>query len=123
MSHPLTRRFVISQINVICSIGIHDFERAEKQRITVDLEVLLSADKEPQVDNIEQALNYDTIREMVIEIATSRHFDLQETLARTIFDTVQALSTVDALMVRTAKPDVYEDVQSVAYQLSNLPHQ
>ena len=123
MSHPLTRRFVISQINVICSIGIHDFERAEKQRITVDLEVLLSADKEPQVDNIEQALNYDTIREMVIEIATSRHFDLQETLARTIFDTVQALSTVDALMVRTAKPDVYEDVQSVAYQLSNLPYQ
>lgn len=123
MSHPLTRRFVISQINVICSIGIHDFERVEKQRITVDLEVLLSADKEPQVDNIEQALNYDTIREMVIEIATSRHFDLQETLARTIFDAVQALSTVDALMVRTAKPDVYEDVQSVAYQLSNLPHQ
>jgi dihydroneopterin aldolase len=123
MSHPLTRRFVITQINVICSIGIHDFERAEKQRITVDLEVLLSADKEPQVDKIEQALNYDTIREMVIEIATSRHFDLQETLARTIFDAVQALSTVDALMVRTAKPDVYEDVQSVAYQLSNLPHQ
>ena len=123
MSHPLTRRFVISQINVICSIGIHDFERVEKQRITVDLEVLLSADKEPQVDHIEQALNYDTIREMVVEIATSRHFDLQETLARTIFDTVQALSTVDALMVRTAKPDVYEDVQSVAYQLSNLPHQ
>ena len=123
MSHPLTRRFVISQINVICSIGIHDFERAEKQRITVDLEVLLSADKEPQVDNIEQALNYDAIREMVIEIATSRHFDLQETLARTIFDAVQTFSTVDALMVRTAKPDVYEDVQSVTYQLSNLPHQ
>ena len=122
MSYPLTRRFVISQINVICSIGIHDFERAKKQRITVDLEVLLSTDKEPQADTIEQALNYDTIREMVIEIATSRHFDLQETLARTIFDAVLALSSVDALMVRTAKPDVYEDVQSVAYQLSNLPH-
>lgn len=122
MSYPLTRRFVISQINVICSIGIHDFERAKKQRITVDLEVLLSTDKEPKADTIEQALNYDTIREMVIEIATSRHFDLQETLARTIFDAVLALSTVDALMVRTAKPDVYEDVKSVAYQLSNLPH-
>lgn len=122
MSYPLTRRFVISQINVICSICIHDFERAKKQRITVDLEVLLSTDKEPQADTIEQALNYDTIREMVIEIATSRHFDLQETLARTIFDAVLALSTVDALMVRTAKPDVYEDVKSVAYQLSNLPH-
>ena len=122
MSFPLTRRFVISQVNVICSIGIHDFERAKKQLITVDLEVLLSTDKEPQADTIEQALNYDTIREMVIEIATSRHFDLQETLARTIFDAVLALSTVDALMVRTAKPDVYEDVKSVAYQLSNLPH-
>ena len=122
MSYPLTRRFVISQINVICSIGIHDFERAKKQPITVDLEVLLSTDKEPQADTIEQALNYDTIREMVIEIATSRHFDLQETLARTIFDAVLAHSTLEPLMVRTARPDVYEDVKSVAYQLSNLPH-
>jgi 7,8-dihydroneopterin aldolase/epimerase/oxygenase len=122
MSYPLTRRFVISQINVICSIGIHDFERAKKQRITVDLEVLLSTEKEPQADTIDQALNYDTIREMVIEIAASRHFDLQETLARTIFDAVLALSTVDALMVRTAKPDIYEDVEAVAYQLSNLPY-
>ncbi len=121
MSLLLTRRFIISQIDIICSIGIHDFERAQKQHITVDLEVLLNYDEEPQADSITQALNYDTIREHVIEIATSRHFDLQETLARTIFDTVHDMPTVEALMVRTAKPDVYQDVKSVAYQLSNLP--
>ena len=121
MSLPLTRRFIINQIDIICSIGIHDFERVEKQRITVDLEVLLTPDKEPQADSIAQALNYDTIREHVIGIATSQHFDLQETLARIIFDTVYDMPTVEALMVRTAKPDVYQDVKSVAYQLSNLP--
>ena len=121
MSLPLSRRFIISQIDIICSIGIHDFERSQKQHITVDLEVLLTSDKEPQADSIAQALNYDTIREHVIEIATSQHFDLQETLARTIFDAVHDMPTVEALMVRTAKPDVYKDVKSVAYQLSNLP--
>ena len=55
----------------------------------MDVEVLLDIHAEPDADNIDQAVNYDDIHQHVVRIATSRHFDLQETLARTIFDTLR----------------------------------
>ena len=121
MAEALTRRFLLTGIETTCSIGIHDFERAAPQRVLVDVEVLLAADKEPEVDHIDDALNYDDSRQTVVDIAESRHFDLQETLARTVFDAVRSMKTVTGVRVRTAKPDVYKDVAEAAYQLSDLP--
>lgn len=120
MNKTLTRRFFLNRIEIICSIGILDSERAEPQRIIIDIEVLLDPDSEPVSDDIGDALNYDDIRQIVTETAISRHFDLQETLARAIFDAVGSLPTVQALRVRTAKPDIYENIAEAAYQLSNL---
>lgn len=120
MAEALTRRFFLTGIETTCSIGIHDFERAAPQRVLVDVEVLLAADKEPAADHIDDALNYDDIRQTVVDIAESRHFDLQETLARTVFDAVRSMKTVIGVRVRTAKPDVYKDVAEAAYQLSDL---
>ena len=121
MAEALTRRFLLTGIETTCSIGIHDFERAAPQRVLVDVEVLLAADKEPEADHIDDALNYDDIRQTVVDIAESRHFDLQETLARVVFDAVRSMKTVTGARVRTAKPDVYKDVAEAAYQLSGLP--
>ena len=121
MAEALTRRFLLTGIETTCSIGIHDFERAAPQRVLVDVEVLLAADKEPEADHIDDALNYDDIRQTVVDIAESRHFDLQETLARVVFDAVRSMKTVTGARVRTAKPDVYRDVAEAAYQLSDLP--
>ena len=47
-------------------------------------------------------------------------FDLQETLARAVFNAVRSMKTVEGLRVRTSKPDVYKDVNEAAYQLSDL---
>jgi len=120
MAETLTRRFFLTGIETTCSIGIHDFERVAPQRVLIDVEVLLAAENEPAADHIDDALNYDEIRQTVVDIAESRHFDLQETLARSVFDAVRAMNTVTGLRVRTAKPDVYKDVAEAAYQLSDL---
>jgi dihydroneopterin aldolase len=120
MTFSLTRRFVLTGIETSCSIGIHDFERETPQRILVDLEILLDPDKEPQADNIDDALNYDDIRETVITIATSQHFDLQETLARRIFDAISGMTSVMGLSVQTSKPDIYKDLDCASYRLSSL---
>ena len=120
MAEELTRRFFLTGIETICSIGIHDFEKAAPQRVLIDIEVILDPEKEPAVDNINDALNYDEIRQTVVDISQSRHFDLQETLARAVFNAVRSMKTVVGLRVRTSKPDVYKDVNEAAYQLSDL---
>lgn len=120
MTFRISRRFVMTGIETNCSIGIHEFERQTPQRILVDLEILLDPQHEPQADNIEDALNYDEVRESVISIATSQHFDLQETLARRIFDAVSKMKSVTGLSVQTSKPDIYKDVDCASYKLSSL---
>ena len=119
MAYAVTRRFFLSGIETICSIGIHDFEKAAPQRVLIDIEVVLDPVVEPAADDINDALNYD-IRQTVVDIAQSQHFDLRETLARAVFNAVRSMKTVVGLRVRTAKPDVYKDVNEAAYQLSDL---
>ena len=116
----LTRRFHLEGLECACRIGAYDHERLGPQTVVIDVEIMLSGDTEPQSDRLAATLNYDLIRSSILEIATSRHFDLQETLAREIFDSLAGLAGVTGVRVRTAKPDAYEDCRQIAYELSSL---
>jgi dihydroneopterin aldolase len=120
MTTPLARSVFLEEIEVICSIGLHDFERAEKQRVLIDVELMLASDREPSADNVGETLNYDDVRDAVIRIAEARHYDLQETLARSIFDHIRGMRDVTGLMIQTQKPDVYPNCKTVAYRLSDI---
>ena len=116
----LKRSVLLHEVEVMCSIGLHDFEKQAKQRVLIDVEVRLDPNLEPTVDNVADTLDYDLVRNTVIEIAEARHYDLQETIARYIFDAIAALKDVTGVMVQTQKPDVYPNCKTVAYRLSNL---
>jgi dihydroneopterin aldolase len=75
---------------------------------------------EPVDDKVDSTLNYDLIRETILNIVSARHYDLQETLARCLFDALRALDDVQSVRIRTSKPDAYDDCETIAYQLSNL---
>ena len=119
-SLSVVRSVFLREVEVICSIGLHDFERAEKQRVLIDVEVKLDPDNEPTADTVADTLDYDQVREAVITLAEAQHYDLQETLARRIFDRISAMKDVVGVAVTTQKPDVYPNCKTVAYRLSNI---
>ena len=119
-SISLARSVFLREVEVICSIGLHDFERAEKQRVLIDVEVRLDPDNEPTADTVADTLDYDQVREAVLTLAEAQHYDLQETLARRIFDSISAMEDVVGVAVTTQKPDVYPNCKTVAYRLSNI---
>ena len=116
----MERRFILQGMETQASIGIYDYERAIPQRIIIDAELCLCVTSEPLDDQIESALNYDMIRETILVIVSAQHYDLQETLARKLFDALRSLDDVESVRVRTSKPDAYQDCETIAYQLSNL---
>jgi dihydroneopterin aldolase len=116
----MDRRFILQGLECQASIGIYDAERDNTQRIKIDAEVRLYPLTEPVDDSVDSTLNYDLIRETILDIVSARHYDLQETLARTLFDALWALDDVQSVRIRTAKPDAYNDCEAIAYQLSNL---
>ena len=114
------RRFLLKGLEVMVQIGIYDNERLAPQRVIIDVELVLDAETAPQADDVNETLNYDLIRNTVMGIIGRQHFDLQETLARALFDNLSLLPDVTGLRVRTAKPDAYEDCETIAYQLSSF---
>ena len=118
---PITdRRFLLEGLDVMVRIGIYAAERLAPQRVIIDVELVLDTDTAPQSDDVSETLNYDLIRNTVMDIVGRQHFDLQETLARALFDNLAKLPDVTGLRVRTAKPDAYDDCDTIAYQLSSF---
>ena len=115
---PLTRTLNIHALEVLCSIGAHDHERSKKQRVLIDITLSLTPESEPQDDSLTSTLDYDKIRETIIAIATAQHYDLQETLARALFDALTHIDQVTSVTIKTQKPDAYPDCDSIAYTLA-----
>ena len=116
----MERKFILQGLECHASIGIYDIERETSQKVIIDAELILKPETEPLTDDIHTTLNYDLIRETIIAVVSARHYDLQETLARKLFDALQLLNGVRSVRVRSSKPDAYKDCETISYQLSNL---
>ncbi len=117
----LQRRIFLRDYEIIASIGIHEFERQNPQRIIVDVSLDLANDMPPDTaeDRIETVLDYDFLRDRIREIVEGRHFNLQETLCAEILTTCLQPNKVLAARVSTRKPDVYPDCDSVGVELES----
>ena len=117
----LQRRIFLRDYEIIASIGIHEFERQNPQRIIVDVSLDLANDMPPDTaeDRIETVLDYDFLRDQIREIVKGRHFNLQETLCAEILTTCLQPNKVLAARVSTRKPDVYPDCDSVGVEMES----
>jgi 7,8-dihydroneopterin aldolase/epimerase/oxygenase len=114
-------RILLEGLDVQVDIGFHDFEIGTPQRLIVSVEIWLDDVSAPADDEPERAWNYDFLRTEVLELARSRRFNLQETLAHAILDRLAAFRGVKALRVRTSKPDIYPDAHGVGVEIASFP--
>lgn len=114
-------RIILESLEVTTDIGFHDFEVGQPQRLIVSIEIWLEDPSLPPDDDPARAWNYDFLRNEVEEIASSRRFNLQETLAHAIFERIGAFRGVKELRVRTSKPDIYPDAQGVGVEIASFP--
>lgn len=113
-------RIVLENLEVTTDIGFHAFEIGSPQRLLVTVEIWLEDVRCPSSDDPLQAWDYDFLRAEVREIASARRYNLQETLAHAVFDRLAAVRGVQALRVRTAKPDIYPDAAGVGVEIASF---
>jgi len=113
-------RILLEGLEVQVDIGFHDFEVGAPQRLLVSVELWLDEAGPPVDDDPERAWNYDFLRTEVREIASSRRFNLQETLAHAVFERLAAFRGVRALRIRTSKPDVYAEAHGVGIEIASF---
>lgn len=117
---PRTRRIVLEDYCVSADIGFHQFEVGNPQRLLITVEVWLDEQAFAVEDEVEAAWDYDFLRREIAALAGARRFNLQETLARQVYDLVAARRGVTALRVSTRKPDVYPDCAGVGVELASF---
>ena len=117
---PRTRKIVLEDYCLPVDIGFHDFEVGAPQRLLVTVEVWVDEASFPREDDAAQAWDYDFLRTEIGTLAAGRRFNLQEALAREIYDLVAARRGVTGLRVSLRKPDIYPDCAGVGVELASF---
>ena len=113
------RKIFINNLILIASIGVYEKEKKNKQKIIVNLEILLTNNTEPLSDNLEETQDYSQFRKCVTDIVQSEHFDLLEILTKKIYADISKNEFVLGVKVNISKPDIFENCE-VAYELSSI---
>ncbi|HEX8061598.1 MAG TPA: dihydroneopterin aldolase [Allosphingosinicella sp.] len=116
---PRSRKIVLDDYCVAADIGFHAFEVGAPQRLLVTVEVWVDESSFPSDDQPAGAWDYDFLRTEIGALIEGRRFNLQETVAREIYDLVAARRGVTGLRVATRKPDIYPDCGGVGVELTS----
>jgi len=101
-------RIMLEDLELSMGLGIHPGERAEPQRVIVGVQMDCTYPA-PPADEIDAVVDYDFLRELIHNLAKTRHFDLQETLCEAIAALALRDPRVTRVRVRSIKPDIYPD--------------
>jgi len=74
----------LKDLKAECIIGVWDWERQLRQRITIDLEIGTDIKRAAASDDLEDTLNYKAVAKRVIGFVEGSEFKLIETLAERV---------------------------------------
>ena len=112
------RRIFVRHFELEVSIGFYEAERQRKQRVLLDIDVFVPlALTMPHNDQASEVIDYDFIRRVVVDLADSRHFNLQETLLEHVVAGCLAKHGVRAVRAITQKPDIYPGAMTVGIEV------
>ena len=94
----------IHKLKIDTIIGIYDWEREQKQTITIDLEMATDIRPAAASEDIEKALNYKAVSKRLIMFIEPAEFLLIETMAEQIANIVLTEFDVPWLRLSLGKP-------------------
>ncbi len=113
MQKPYTK-VLIKDLELLMSIGIHEHEKAEKQRVIVNVELCTA---EPKTDDIKHAVCYETMINQITELSQGTHYDLVEIFAEDIAKTCLKDTRVTGVKITAEKPDIIENAKAVGVEI------
>jgi dihydroneopterin aldolase len=115
----LVDKILIHGIDCVAAIGVTSEERTIKQRLSIDIEILVDAARAAQNDSLKDTIDYSKIATLVMEVCRSRDFHLIESLAELLAARILAgFPTPQArILVRKIEPVVEPRVDHVSIEI------
>jgi dihydroneopterin aldolase len=107
----------IKQLEVITTIGVYEWEKSLQQKLYFDLEMAFDNKLAAANDDINLALNYFSVAEMVTQFAQNHQFELIETMAESVAALIMKAFSVPWIKLTLHKPGALPKAQSLGVQI------
>jgi len=112
------RKIIISDLILLLSIGIHDFEKIKKQEVRFNIFIDISPYLTPIKNNLGSIVNYETVIKIVTKLSKKKHYELIETLAEDIFNELFKDVNILKIKLRLEKTQIIKNTSSVGVEIS-----
>ena len=112
------RKVNIKNLILNISVGLHDFEKKEKQRVRFNIEISTDSNIKPDNTNLLSIVNYEDTINKITNITKTKHHELLEDLAENIFDIIFKSKIVKKVKLKLEKLDIIKDTESVGIEVS-----
>lgn len=111
VTHPDT--IFLQDLRIETVVGIWDWERKIRQTVSIDLEMGADIARAAREDDINETLNYKKVAKRVQQFVADSEFQLVETMAQRIADTILGEFDMPWIQVRVSKPGAIRNAKNV----------
>jgi dihydroneopterin aldolase len=108
-----TDTIFLQDLKVETIVGIWDWERKIRQTVSIDIEMAADVAKAAETDNIEGTLNYKAVAKRVQQFVGDSEYQLVETLAEKIAETILTEFDIAWVQLRVSKPGAIRNAKNV----------
>ena len=111
------RKVLIKDLIFNTSIGIHDFEKKQKQQIKFNIEIDINSSLKPSNTNLNTIVNYEDVISSIKILTQKKHYDLLEVLAEDIFLDLFENKNIIKIKLKIEKPEIIKNTASVGIEI------
>ena len=112
------RKVLISDLTLLMSIGIHDFEKIEKQEVKFNINIDINPLLTPIEKKLNSIVNYETVVKDVTKLTKNKHYELLESLAEDIFFILFKNTNIKKIKLKIEKTQIIKNTSSVGIEIT-----
>ena len=111
-------KILIKGLRLRCIIGINEFERREKQDVTINVAFWADLAEAAEADDVAKTVDYKEINKGIMKLVENSEFFLVETLAEKIAQFCLKHERIRKVKVTVEKPGALRFTRSVGVEIT-----
>ena len=112
------RKVLISDLTLLMSIGIHDFEKIKRQEVKFNIIIDINPLLIPIEKKLNSIVNYETVVKDVTKLTKNKHYELLESLAEDIFFILFKNTNIKKIKLKIEKTQIIKNTSSVGIEIT-----
>ena len=119
-NYSYKRKVLISDLTLLMSIGIHDFEKIKKQEVKFNIDIDIDSFLAPVENKLNSIVNYETIIKNISNLTKNNHYELLETLAEDILYELFKNNNIHKIKIKIEKTQIIKNTKSVGIEIIEM---